>query len=434
MSLAGRVALAPYLRWRFEHWSEDRLLDHQQRRLRLLLEEVAKRSPYYRSLIEPETRLADVPMMDKSTMMAEFDNINTAGLLRDELVSFRIRQEHEGSNDLYPGGCSIGLSSGTSGNKVLTVLSPRELDRYSALLLARNGLPRRLPNRKVLFALRTNNPAFTSITRLGVKLLYVDYLQSPAKLIDLINEHRLNVLAGPPSLLCMLAEHHTSIDTPIDAMLSYAEELDPETREQLADTFGAPVAEIYQGAEGMIGSSCRDGRLHLNEDVTFVELEDAGDNLGATSRVIVTDLYRTTQPFIRYQLGDLLEVGGRDCTCGSAFRLIKRIHGRSDGMFLLADSQGGTVRLMPDYVRRSINRASADIIEYQAIQRATDRVEVRLDLAGSADRAAIEETIRSNLTMWCGRADAEMPALEFSDHPPERNERSGKLIRVSRSF
>lgn len=103
-------------------------------------------------------------------------------------------------------------------------------------------------------------------------------------------------------------------------------------------------------------------------------------------------------------------------------------------MFLLADSQGGTVRLMPDYVRRSINRASADIIEYQAIQRATDRVEVRLDLAGSADRAVIEATIRSNLTMWCGRAGAEMPILEFSDHPPERNERSGKLIRVSRSF
>ncbi|MDH5373682.1 MAG: adenylate cyclase, partial [Acidimicrobiia bacterium] len=238
----------------------------------------------------------------------------------------------------------------------------------------------------------------------------------------------------PPSLVSALAERHTSIETSIDAVISYAEELDPQTRERLGARFGAPVSEIYQGAEGMIGTTCPNGRLHINEDVTFVELEDARDELGTTGRVVVTDLYRTTQPFIRYRLDDLLELGGRDCPCGSAFRIIDRIHGRSDGMFLLSDGKGGTVRLMPDYVRRSINRASADIIEYQAIQQTPDLVEVRLELTGTADRPGIERTVRANLSMWCERAGAVMPHVAFTNHLPQRNTRSGKLIRVSRDF
>ena len=372
--------------------------------------------------------------MDKATMMAHFDAINTAGLRRDDLVAFRTRQEHERTGGFYPGGYSVGLSSGTSGNKVLTVLSPRERDRYSALLWARSGLPRGLRPKRVLFALRAHNEAFTTVTRFGVTLVYVDYLQPPETLLRLVNEHRLNVLAGPPSILALLAERRREIVGPIDALVSYAEELDAATRQRLEAAFGARVAEIYQGAEGMIGTTCSAGALHLNEDVVLVEVDDVGDTIGEAGSVVVTDLYRTTQPFLRYRLGDLLELGGRDCPCGSSFRLIRRIHGRADGMLLLPDGRGGRVRLMPDYVRRSINRASQDVEEYQAIQHAPDDVEVRLELVPGADRAAIEASILANLAMWCDRAGGVLPGIRFTDRPPERNPDSGKLIRVRRTF
>ncbi|HEY5650623.1 MAG TPA: CoF synthetase, partial [Acidimicrobiia bacterium] len=93
--------------------------------------------------------------MTKSLMMEHFDEINTANLHRDALVAFRIEQERLGKTDLYPGGFAVGLSSGTSGNKVLTVLSARERTNYAALLLARSGIPRDLKDQRVLFALRT---------------------------------------------------------------------------------------------------------------------------------------------------------------------------------------------------------------------------------------------------------------------------------------
>lgn len=428
-------AAARYLRWRAEHWSESRLLRHQRHRIVKLLTLVSEESPYYRERLPAGPLSIDMaPRMTKAAMMEHFDEINTAGLRRDDLVAFRIDQERAGGTEIYSGGYSIGLSSGTSGNKVLTVLSAKERARYAILLLARAGVPSQVRRPRVLFALRTNNPAFVAVTGLGVELHYVDYFVPVAELIQLINREQLNVLAGPPSLLTLIAAQAAEINSPVVAVISYAEELDQTTRQRISDAFGAPVRELYQGAEGMLGFTCSAGSLHLNEDMTFVEFDDTQDTVGTARRVVVTDLYRRTQPFIRYELNDLLEIGGRDCACGSAFRVISRIHGRSDSIFTLRTASGGEVKLMPDYVRRSINQASEHIIEYQAIQHGNEDIEIKLDLAEGADRAAIEGAIVGNLAHWADRAGGRLGTVRFSAHPPQRDPESHKLVRVVRKL
>jgi putative adenylate-forming enzyme len=425
---AARIA-GHHLRRRFDHLDPDRLERHQQRQVTRLIRHLRRHSPYYHEHLDSD-RLDAVPLMDKATMMRHFDAINTAGLHRDELVAFRVEQERAGRTDLFDGRYSVGLSSGTSGNKVLTVLSRGERIRYAALLWARSGIPREVREPRVLFALRTNNPAFTSVTMVGVELVYVDYFVPVDELVALINRHRLNVLAGPPSLLVLLAEQRERIVAPIEAVLSYAEVLDDPTRTRIGEAFGAPVSQIYQGAEGMLGVTCPAGNLHLNEDVVLVELHDAGDEIGGTRRVVVTDLYRRTQPFLRYQLNDLLEIDDAPCPCGSAFRRIARVHGRADSVLHLPGVRGGRVRLMPDYVRRSVNQASQDVVEYQVVQWASDDIEVRLMLKAGADREQITRTIRDNLAHWARRADGVLGTVRFTDTPPTRDEGSRKLIRV----
>jgi putative adenylate-forming enzyme len=430
VSVAQR-AVGRYLERRAERWSVERLVAHQRRRVGLLLRHLRRRSPYYRDRLPAgQLELTSAPLMDKAEMMRAFDRINTAGLHRDELVAFRIEQERAGHTELFRGRYSVGLSSGTSGNKVLTVLSPSERARYAALLWARSGVPRDLAEPRVLFALRTNNPAFTAVTALGVELVYVDYFVPVDDLVALVNERRLNVLAGPPSLLALLADERDRIVVPIAAILSYAEELDDPFRERLGRVFGAPVAEIYQGAEGMLAFTCPAGTLHLNEDLTLVELEDAGDQVGDARRAIVTDLYRRTQPFVRYQLNDLIELAPGSCSCGSAFRRIRRVHGRADSILWLPGRAGERVTLMPDYVRRSVNQASAGVLEYQAIQWAPDDLEIRLRLGAEAERPAIEAAIRSNLAHWAARAGGDVPTLRFTATPPTRDPTSHKLVRV----
>jgi hypothetical protein len=85
---------------------------------------------------------------------------------------------------------------------------------------------------------------------------------------------------------------------------------------------------------------------------------------------------------------------------------------------------------MPDYVRRSINEASDDILEYQVVQWSADDIEVRLGLRSGADRCAIENAIRKNLEHWANRAHGHARGVRFSDTPPERNAESHKLVRV----
>ena len=91
----------------------------------------------------------------------------------------------------------------------------------------------------------------------GAKMVYVDYTHPPEKLIELINSRKLNIIAGPPSLLSMLGSLQSKIKHKIDALISYAEVLDDKNKQNLETVFGVPVVQIYQGSEGFIGSTCR---------------------------------------------------------------------------------------------------------------------------------------------------------------------------------
>jgi putative adenylate-forming enzyme len=422
------------LKRHFYQWDAATLRQHQTQRVRQILSYARDHSPYYNRVLSYQDDLTSVPKMNKAQMMAHFDEINTAGLSRDELIQFRIRQEREGKLDLYRNEFSVGLSSGTSGSRGLVVLSKVERQLYSCLLWARCGIPDRVRKYRVLFALRTNNPTFMQLRSFGVTLVYVDYTHPPEELVRLINEKKLNIIAGPPSLLTMIAPHRQSIAHQIDTLISYAEVLDGETRQHLEEAFDAPVIQIYQGAEGFIGSTCRKGNLHLNEDIILVEQDDIGDTTNKAKKVIVTDLYRVTQPLIRFSLDDVVEIDPTPCGCGSCFRVIKVIHGRSDDIFLLKGPAGETRYLFPDYVRRSINQASDAILEYQAIQHANDVIEIRLILNPGSDRSIIEQAIRNNLIWRIKTVGGQLGEIAFSDKPPERNQKSHKLIRVVRKF
>jgi len=411
---------------------------HQERLTRESVRNAYQRSPYYRELYADHD-LHDfeaLPLTDKASMMEHFSRFNTAGLDRDALLAFATAHESSASGEaLYQGRWSVGLSSGTSGNKGLTVLSPDERARYGCLVAARHGLPRSVRAFRVLFALRINSPAFEQMNSFGMKLVYTDYNNPIEAVVGVINRERLNVLAGPPSFLSLIGTRVNDLERRVDALVCYAEVLTPEARAALERTYGAPVVEIYQGSEGFLGATCREGRLHLMEDLIRAEIFPVAE--GGPGRVVITDLHRRTQPIIRYQLNDLLELGPADCTCGSAFLTIARVHGRVDDLFYFDDAAGERRYLFPDYVRRAIILASDAVQEYQAIQHAPDDVELRLVLDRAAERAPIEDQVRANLHARlrdAGVPEAIWPALRFTWQAPEKNPRSGKLVRIQRRF
>ncbi len=420
------------LNYNFYKMNRNQLEKYQKKQLKKIINFVVQHSIYYNKIFRDRTpNYKNLPIMNKKIMMENFDIINTQGLKKYDIMNFMNEQIKSNKIDLYLGKYSCGLSSGTSGNKGLTVLSKKEMKNYSTVLWARKGLPLGVHGKRVLFALRRNNPSFMEVGKFGIKLVYVDYTVPVTDLIEKINSLKLSIIAGPPSLLIEIAKRCNEINIKIDALISYAEVLEPEIKHMIEQKFMAPVVQIYQGSEGFIASTCKDGKLHINEDLVYIELQNTDDE--HTKKVIVTDLYRKTQPILKYELNDLIELDDKKCTCGSSFRVIKRIYGRMDDIFIL-DSDIGPKHLFPDYVRRSIIFASEEIKEYQAIQYDKHSIEIRLLIINENNRDKIEKVILENLRGYIDKIGAYYPSIYFSDNKPEVHPISKKLIRVWRKF
>ncbi|MDB9315659.1 hypothetical protein PN462_21275 [Spirulina sp. CS-785/01] len=123
-------------------------------------------------------------------------------------------------------------------------------------------------------------------------------------------EGGFRVLRGYPSRLCEVAGYLQGKRLPrLQAVICTGEVLFAWQMALLEATFQCPVINKYGCPEaGVAGLSCSAGRLHLQTERCFFE-EVEGE-------VLVTDLYNTVMPIIRYQWGDVLQLYDTPCLCG----------------------------------------------------------------------------------------------------------------------
>jgi putative adenylate-forming enzyme len=163
------------------------------------------------------------------------------------------------------------------------------------------------PERIALF-LRANSNLYETIKRGRLlQFRYVDLSTPLEKSIQLLNTFQPTILVAPPSLLEQLAVEREAGRLRIqpEQLISVAEVLEPQDKVKLETVFKVSVQQIYQATEGLLAISCKHGSLHLQEDLVAVQLEPLGDNHFTP---LITDLWRKTQPILRYDLGDVLRL------------------------------------------------------------------------------------------------------------------------------
>jgi len=406
-------ALADYstLRRRFRRWTAEDIRRHQWREVQKLLRLARSKSPFYRDLyagrdVHSLEDFARLPTIDKQTMMEHFDALNTAGLKLKALTEYAVRKELDRDYlGYYEDEYVVGLSSGTSGARGIYV-TPRALtERLPGVFLARSGIPLRLLPFRILFLLRVFSQGFDDIRSPLVSLTYMSTMADVGEIVRRMNDERTNILMAPPSFLRTLAPSAGAIREKPRLIVSYAEVLEQEAKTRLEAAFGCPVIEIYQASEGQIGSACKYGTLHINEDLVYVELlDEAGavvDRPGVVARrMLVTNLINMVQPIIRYEMNDLIELGG-PCRCGSRFRTIAKVLGRQDDVFEFRTDDGTPRPVFPDVISRWITTASYAIREFRVVQNAEGDVDVLVEPEAQADadavRQAVEERVQSEL-------------------------------------
>lgn len=391
----------------FQWWLEGRRLSgcpretwqaRRERALRDHLDWVARHSPFYRGL--GGHPLDAWPRSDKSSWMAEFDAINTAGLSRSECEEVALRAERE--RDFRPtipsghGEITVGLSSGTSGARGLFVASRAERTLWAGVLL-RRILPDLLgrPHR-VGLVLRSDSRLYQTLGGGSVQFRHHD-LHLPWKELESgLLDQDPTLLAAPPSVLDLLARSGAAGRfRSLRRILSVAEVLDPAAEARIRAAFGLGVEQIYQATEGLLASPCAQGKLHLHEEHLLVEKEWM-DAERTRYRPVITDFRRRVQPVIRYRLNDVLVPGS--CSCGRHAGVVARVEGRCDERIRLAGPHGEVV-LFPDFVRRLVLEALPDCPEWRFVQESQGRF--RLELPSLDPGEARLEVFREAWSALC---------------------------------
>lgn len=353
---------AKVLKWLYRH----RLEKLREKRFQKLLASLSS-SPFY-ARFGPKANLEDFPIMDKKSFMADFDRINTCGIALN--AALNVAETAEKQRDFSPtiNGITVGLSSGTSGNKGVFLASEDERAQWVALVLDR-VIGFSLKKRRVAFFLRANSNLYESVKSKLLSFHFFDLLEPLDNHVRRLDSLKPDILVGPPSLLSELSQavEKRQLNTNPNKIISVAEVLSPEDRGRLEKVFGQTIHQVYQCTEGFLAASCSEGRLHFNEDFLIIEKKYLDEDQNRFHPVI-TDLLRRSQPIIRYELTDII-TEHKNCPCGSPMTAIDMIEGRSDDILRFVDKEGQQVRIFPDFFRRAIILSDHTIEDYALIQK-----------------------------------------------------------------
>ena len=184
-------------------------------------------------------------------------------------------------------------------------------------------------------------------------------------------------------------------------------DLDGSLRRELQDLWGCPVYDTYGTHEIGTGAfECpHQAGLHFMEDTLYLEVLDVDTGKpvaqGERGNLVATVFFRSMPPIIRYNLRDLARIlSDRQCACGSHFRRMDHLLGRSDAMVKL---RGVNVYPMACLAAiRSDERTTGEWVcivervDARGVMR--DEMQVQVEVRRSAaTRDGLEEKLRRRL-------------------------------------
>lgn len=407
---AARMAMIPELVGRM-HLDATGLRELQEQRLRALVAHARIHSPFWaRRLARVDgtrpalEQLADVPPLDKTSLMREFDDAVT-----DRRLSRRLVEEALAATAGVPvpilGRYLAQATGGSSGTRGVFV---RDIDAYveisSAPLRAMimSG-PTDLPPEGIRMAVVAAATAVHStglaaaMSKPGSGPVDIDAVPVTLPLDEMVarlNAVRPHGLLGYPTVLARLADERTAgrLEIQPRTVTTTSETLTTELRAKIRAGYGVPIIDLFGTTEGLMGQTEPDGSVFVfNSDTCLVELVDANDRpvpIGTPStHVLVTNLCNHVQPLIRYRLDDRFT--RQPDAPGSGF-LRATVEGRADEVL-----RWGAVEVHPLSVRAALLK-HPEVLDYQ-VRQTREGIDVSLLADGSLDPTALGRELRAAL-------------------------------------
>lgn len=269
----------------------------------------------------------------------------------------------------------INATSGTTGVPTLYTLTQHDVDIVNEMHARKYWRAGIRPGHIMIQALSLSMftgglPLSQGIMNLGACVVPVGIEGGTKRVIDMIRLTRPHAIVATPSFGQYLIEEtlkHTgqpATQLGLEYFFCAGEGGggSRDTRHALAEGFGAEVFDHTGGGHAFHGISCDhaddvDGAMHfVSEDHCLLELVDPKTKApiemsdGAMGEMVFSFLDWRGGPFMRYALGDLLQVWTKPCPCGQPGIRFK-ILGRTDDMLTVKG-----VNVYPQAIAAVINR------------------------------------------------------------------------------
>ena len=341
-----------------ERWPRARLLEFQRRRLHAIVQHAVAHSPYYRHVIgdvgNDDIRLHQLPILTKTTLMAEFDRIVTDRRLR--LADAERHLAGERAVEPLFGEYRVVASGGTTGERGVVVYDQPAWEVAVASILRLMTVQGISEGTRVLgigapTPLHMTNRLFAELRAGRADAPRLAVTTPLREVVGALNAYQPEALITYPSFVRRLAEEERGGRLRIAPrqFCTAAETLTQDVRDLARETWGAAVLNAYGATEAnLIGMECpRAAGLHALEDLLVLEVVDESNRPVppgvAGHKLLVTTLFNRTLPFIRCELSDIVTVAGGPCLCGRPHLRLASVQGRREDVLCLPARNGGRV-------------------------------------------------------------------------------------------
>ncbi len=409
-------------------WPAERLLARQREQLSALLAHAAARVPFYRGRL---AGLAELPAEGDWT-----EAWRRIPVLTREEIQAADASEAMIAEALPPGHGEWReiFTSGSTGRPIRSIRSQLWELIWSAFTL-RDHLWHRRDLSGTLAAIRESGkgkaewpegmeaPSWGQSTDTVLAtgpMAGLNILTPVAQQVEWLLRRDPDYLITHPTLARQLAEaclERGLRPSRLKGVITIAEALGPGVREACRVAWGAPVTDIYSTREaGYLALQCpQHEHHHVQSEGVFLEvLDEAGRPCGPgeVGRVVVTPLHNLAMPLIRYDIGDLAELGP-PCPCGRGLPVLARILGRRQDMLLLPSGERRWTLLSSSDIA-AMRQAAPAIRGYQLVQKTTELIELKLVLSAPllpAEEEALGAWVRAKFGAWFATRITRVPEL-----------------------
>lgn len=427
--------------------------DLQQKRLRELIIHAKENSPYFKELYKdiPENfSLSDLPPVNKRELMEHWDEwVTDRNISLEEVNRFMENPDNIGRK--LKGKYLVFTTSGSTGNPLVALCDNTTNHVMGAVNMLRSYARKEdmkafIRHKGKTIGVFATGGFYLSNSSVRARLLSMPWKKKQMavtsallpieEIVKELNDFQPAMLGGYPSNLELLideAEAGRLRIAPVIIMTG-GEYLSDKLRKRLADTFNCYVQTSYSCTEGgTIACECRERHFHINDDWIIVEPVDENNNpvpAGVRSdKILLTNLYNYSQPFIRYEVTDRVILHTESCACGNPSPWLE-LEGRTDDVvsFMVKGEERKVAPLAIYAVLKEVH----EMRRFQLVVYGKNRTELRIQPKDGIRREEAFQKAEHVLHTFLKTQGVTECSVVLSEEEPHQDPGSGKYKHIIR--